>query len=162
MFISPEHAYLFSFYEQATVPYTGEALCHMLCSLFGIYLVLTDQVEASLESLGRACVFIYSIIGAGIGINYLFHQSLFGMDPYGNYSIYMIDIFGSFPATLAAYLVGVLLVLILGLQSAHLLKAVCRRIYREEDVAEGEDTANEACASLEDGKNEKIAEEITE
>ena len=99
--------------------------------------MLTDQVEASFESWGKACIFLYSIIGAGIGINYLFHQSLFGMDPYGNYSIYMLDIFGSFPATLAAYLVGVLLVLTLGLQSTHLLKTVCNRIHRDESEKNG-------------------------
>ena len=36
------------------------------------------------------------------------------MNPYGQYGIYFIDIFGSFGATLIAYYVGVLLVLTIG------------------------------------------------
>ena len=128
MFLSPEHAYLFSFYEKATPTYTAEALCHMICSLFGVYLVLTHQVKAEFETWINAIKFIYPIITVGVIFNAVFHERLFGMDPYGNYSIYMIDIFGSFHATLAAYCIGVLLVLTVGLQTARLLDRLTTRI----------------------------------
>lgn len=59
---------------------------------------------------------MYSVIGFGVILNYFFHTRNFGMDPYGDYTIYMIDIFGSFEATLVAYLLGVLVVLTLGMQ----------------------------------------------
>jgi hypothetical protein len=121
MLISPEHAYLFNFYAEAKPTYTGEALCHMICSLLGIYLILTRQVKANFETWVKSIKFIYPIILGGVIFNAVFHQRLFGMDPYGRYSIYMIDIFGSFEATFAAYLLGVLVVLTLGLHSGRLL-----------------------------------------
>ncbi len=130
MFISPEHAYLFNFYNQASLYHTAEALCHMLCSLFGIYLVLTEQIKADFKHWIKSIVFMYSIITIGVGINYVFHQSLFGMDPYGNYSIYMIDIFGSFEATIFAYYTGVLVVLTLGMQSAYIWKRIADRLHK--------------------------------
>ena len=43
------------------------------------------------------------------------------MDPYGDYAIYFIDIFGTFEATLIAYLLGVLVILILGLEGGFLM-----------------------------------------
>ncbi|MBQ7387068.1 MAG: hypothetical protein IJW03_02765 [Clostridia bacterium] len=121
MLISPEHAYLFNFYEEAKPTYTAEALCHMICSLYGIYLILTRQVKPDFDSWIKAIKFLYPIILTGVVFNAIFHQKLFGMDPYGDYSIYMIDIFGSFTATFIAYLLGVLLVLTLGLQVGRLL-----------------------------------------
>lgn len=124
MFISPEHAYLFNFKDQAPRDYTAEALCHMICSLFGAYLMLTRQVKPCYESWIKAIKFIYCIITGGVIFNLLMHERLFGMDPYGRYSIYMIDIFGSFEATLVAYYLGVLLVLTLGLQVGHILNKI--------------------------------------
>ena len=116
LFISPEHAYLFDYRTEASVVYTGEALCHMWASLFGIYLILTGQVKLNFQSWGRALVFMYSVIGFGVFLNFFFHRSNFGMDPYGDYSIYFFDIFGTFEATLIAYLLGVLTVLTIGMQ----------------------------------------------
>lgn len=133
MFISPEHAYLFSFSTEASLHHTAEALCHMICSLFGIYLVLTEQVKADFLHWIKSMVFLYSIITVGVGINYVFHESLFGMNPYGDYSIYMIDIFESFEATAMAYYVGVLLVLTLGMQACHLFKTVADKIHAPEE-----------------------------
>lgn len=132
MFISPEHAYLFKFYEEAKPTYTGEALCHMICSLFGIYLILTRQVKTDFSTWIKAIKFIYPIIFTGVIFNAIFHQKLFGMDPYGNYSIYMIDIFGSFAATFVAYLLGVLLVLTLGLQFGRLLDNLSEQVHKKQ------------------------------
>ena len=114
LFISPEQAYLVSFYTEATVLYTGEALCHMWAALFGLYLILTKQVELSSRTWVRAITFMYTIIGFGVLLNLCFHTSFFGMDPYGDYGIYFLDIFGTFEATLIAYLLGVLTVLSIG------------------------------------------------
>jgi hypothetical protein len=49
------------------------------------------------------------------------------MDPYGNYSIYMIDILGSFEATLIAYLVGVFGTLVVGMLVCHFFDWLCRK-----------------------------------
>ena len=121
LYISPEYAYLFNFNDQANFLYASEVLCHMICSLFGVYLVLTGQVKTDFSHWWRSLAFTYSIVGYGVVLNFLFHKRNFGMDPYGNYSIYFVDIFGSFWATLVAYLVGILLVLTIGLQAMHLL-----------------------------------------
>ena len=120
-FISPEHAYLFSFKQEANLNYTAEAACHMICSLFGLYLIITKQVEPNFKGWIRSMIFIYSIITMAVGLNYIYHRDYFGMNPYGNYKIYMIDIFGSFEATLAAYYFGIMVVLLLGVQFGRLI-----------------------------------------
>ena len=127
MYISPEHAYLFSFNEQANLVYTSEAACHLICSLFGFYLVLTGQIKTDLRHWLYSIAFTFSIIGFGVFLNFVFHKDFFGMNPYGNYSIYFLDIFGSFWATLFAYVVGVLLVLTIGMQVAYLLQRIATK-----------------------------------
>ena len=126
LFISPEYAYIFNYRTDASVLYTGEALCHMLASLFGIYLILTRQVKLDFQSWLRSLAFMYSVIGFGVFLNVFFHTNNFGMDPYGNYAIYFLDIFGTFEATLLAYLLGVLTVLTLGLEVGYLLERMLR------------------------------------
>lgn len=117
LFLSPQNHYISSPNTEANLVYTGEALCHMLASLFGIYLILTKQVTLDFNSWCKALFFLYVIIWWGVLLNATFHLSNFGMDPYGNYSIYFIDIFGSFGATLIAYLIGVLLVVTIGMEA---------------------------------------------
>jgi hypothetical protein len=124
LFISPEYAYIFDYHRQATALYTGEALCHMLAALFGIYLILTGQVKLNFQSWWRSIVFMYAVIFFGVFLNYFFHTRNFGMDPYGNYAIYFLNIFGSFEATLIAYLFGVLTVLTVGLEVGYLLERI--------------------------------------
>lgn len=53
------------------------------------------------------------------------------MDPYGDYTIYMIDIFGSFEATLVAYLLGVLLVLTIGMEIGYLFFKLVESTHEE-------------------------------
>lgn len=121
LMISPEHAYLFNYNIEANFVYTSEAACHLVVGLFGIYLVLSGQVKPSFRSWKRAIICTYSIIGFGVFLNYVFHKQYWGMNPYGSSKIYMIDLFGSHEATLAAYLAGVLIVLTVGMQSMYLL-----------------------------------------
>lgn len=122
MLISPEQAYLFSFNERASFLYASEALCHMVCSLFGLYLILSGQVRLNIRYWIKSMVFLYSIISFSVFLNFVFHKNFFGMDPYGNYAIYWVNIFGSFWATLVAYYLGILVVLTLGLQSGYLIE----------------------------------------
>ncbi len=117
LLISPQHAYIFNYKTEASLLYASEAACHLLASLYGAYLILTKQVKCDFIHWKRAIICLYSVIGFGLVLNYVFHLRYFGMDPYGDYTIYMIDIFGSFEATLAAYLMGVMLVLTLGMQA---------------------------------------------
>lgn len=127
MYVSPEYAYLFGFNHEANFLYTSEAVCHMLTSLFGIYLIVTGQVRVEIKTPLKAVVFMYLVIGFGVFLNFVFHKSHFGMDPYGDYSIYMIDIFGSFEATFIAYLIGVFLVLLLGMQAGSLVEKISKK-----------------------------------
>lgn len=124
MLITPEHAYLFNFDQEATFYLTSEAICHLVCSLYGFFLILTGKVKADFSHWGKSCIFLYSFIGLGVALNFIFRKDYFGMTPYGNYRIYMIDIFGSFYATLFAYLAGVMLVLTVGMQVGKLLEHV--------------------------------------
>ena len=132
MMISPEHAYLFSFNEDASFLYTSEAACHMLCAVFGIYLVMSGQVKPNFTQWIKSIVFMYCIISFGVFLNFVFHRRFFGMDPYGEYAIYFLDIFGSFTTTLIAYYLGVLLVLTLGMQ----LCAFLDKMTKKHDKAE--------------------------
>lgn len=135
MYASPEYEYMFTFRREADFLYTSEALCHMLCSLFGVYLVLTNQVKATFSSWIKSIVFMYSFITFGVFLNFVFHKGFFGMDPYGDYSIYMIDIFGSFEATLVAYYIGVLLVLTIGMQVNGGLEKLSSKLHLIEPLA---------------------------
>ena len=94
----------------------------MHASLFGIYLFMTRQVKADFKHWVKAIVFLLSLITFGVFLNYVFHKRFFGMNPYGSYSIYFLDIFHSFPLTLFAYYMGVVLVLTLGLQLGVILE----------------------------------------
>ena len=106
---------------------------------------------------------MFSVIGFGLFLNYVFHMSNFGMDPYGNYTIYMIDIFGSFEATLAAYLLGVVLVITLGLQIGYLFFKLVESTHEEAQDNASSLSAEAATAyPTEEGCVEKSAEEGTE
>ena len=116
MLISPQYAYLFNFTTMAGGDYFFDALAHLNCSLFGMYLVLTGQVKLTYKNFVRAVIFMYSVITFGVILNYLFGTNFFGMCPYGGYSIYMFNLFEEYWATLLAYYLGVMLVLYLGFE----------------------------------------------
>lgn len=153
--LSPEFSYIFNFNTEATLVYTAEASCHLIASLYGIYLIISGQVACDFKHWLMSIICMFSVIGFGVAQNYIFHTSNFQMDPYGNYSIYMIDIFGSFGATLAAYLLGVMLVLTFGMQCGYLLNKSVSKIHiehlgkrsadeiKEEDAADEADTAEQ-------------------
>ena len=146
MLITPEHAYLFNFDQEATFYLTSEAICHLICSLYGVFLVLCGKVKADFKHWIQSMIFLYTFIGVGVILNFIFHKDHFGMDPYGGYRIYMIDIFGSFYATLFAYLAGVMIVLTAGMQIAKLLEHVTvdRDIHAAKMIEESlPDTTNE-------------------
>ena len=138
LMISPEHAYIFSSNIEANLIYAGEAACHLLASVYGFYLIISGQVKCNVKSLGKALVCMYSVITFGVILNFLFHTNNFGMDPYGGASIYMLDIFGSFEATLVAYYLGVLLVLTLGMQIGYGVQRLVEKVNAEDSLENGE------------------------
>lgn len=145
LMISPQHAYIFNYNIEATFIYASEAACHLIASLYGVWLIISGQVECSTRSLGRSVSCMYLVIGYGVFLNYFFHTRNFGMDPYGNFSIYMLDILGSFEATLLAYLLGVLVVLFIGIQVGNGLKKLVDSFHEEtpREIPEGENKENE-------------------
>ena len=114
LYISPAADYFSSMRQNTTFMYIAEASCHLAMALYGFYLILVDRVKLTLKNFLKAVTFVYSAVGFGVFLNWCFHLSNFGMDMYGNYSIYFIDIFGSFAATFIAYLVGILATITLG------------------------------------------------
>lgn len=144
MLLSPEYVYLFGFHREASLLYTSEAACHLICALFGIYLVLSGQVNADFKHWAKSLAFIYTVIGTSVLLNYIFHRDYFGMDPYGDYSIYMIDIFGSFGATLLAYFAGIALTITVGWQSIRFLDTFTAKFFHiatEEELMEEAENA---------------------
>ena len=114
LYISPGADYFSNFVYTPKFLHISEATCHLGMALYGFYLVLADKVKINFKSFGKAALFIYASIAFGVFLNWCFHLGNFGMDMYGNYSIYFLDIFGSFEATFIAYLVGVLATILLG------------------------------------------------
>lgn len=121
LYVSPGAEYFFNFVYRPKFMHISEATCHLIMSLYGFYLILSNKVKINFKSLGKAALFIYASIAFGVFLNWCFHLGNFGMDMYGNYSIYFLDIFGSFQATFIAYLFGVFATILLGFLSAILL-----------------------------------------
>ncbi len=155
MLISPERAYLFSFDEQADFLYASEALCHMIMALFGMYLILSKQVEINMKDLLKSMTFVYSVVGFGVALNYIFHKDFFGMAPYGDYAIYGMRLFGSFETTLIGYCLGILVVLVFGLQAGWALKRLMKHKYEKIGESLSEQTKALEPANLE---TENVAE----
>ena len=128
LMISPEHAYIFSFNTEASFHYTAEAACHLLASVYGFYLIISGQVKCDFKNWLKSVICMYSVITFGVILNFLFHTDHFQMDPYSGASIYMIDIFGSFWVTLAAYYLGVMLVLTLGMQAGYGIQRLVEKV----------------------------------
>ncbi len=114
MYISPGAEYFLNYTQAADFILVSEAVCHLSMSLYGFYLVLAKKVPVDWKSYGKAILFVYASIGFGVFLNWCFHLGTFGMDMYGDYSIYFLDIFGSFEVTFVAYLVGVLATITMG------------------------------------------------
>ena len=114
LYISPGFSYFVSHNYTANFMHVSEAVCHLAMSLYGFYLILSNKVKLRWENFGKSIVFIYTAIGFGVFLNWCFHLGNFGMDMYGDYSIYFLDIFGSFEITFVAYLLGVLATLTMG------------------------------------------------
>lgn len=132
LFISPEVEFLFNYHQDAKFIHVSEAICHLIMSLYGFYLILSEKVKLELKSYGKALAFIYASIGFGVFLNWCFHLSNFGMDMYGNYSIYFLDIFGSFEATLLAYITGVLFTITAGFLIGILLDRISTHKKKED------------------------------
>ena len=113
-FVSPEVEYLANFHQTAKPIHVTEAACHTIMGLYGFYLLLSGKVKLGKATYRRALVFTYSVITFGLFLNFFFHRSYFGMNMHGDYSIYFMDLFGSFEVTLIAYLFGVFFTLTVG------------------------------------------------
>lgn len=127
LIVSPGHSYINGNNDAASFGFATEAASHLVASLYGIFLIISGQVKCNAKNLKKAALFMYAVIGIGVGANYLFRFDNFGMNPYGDYSIYMIDIFNSFEATLIAYLLGVFAVLTFGMQFGRLIAMTAKK-----------------------------------
>ena len=126
--ISPEYVVIFNYKPEATFAYATEAMCHLVSSLFGIYLIITDQVKPTFSTWIKSMVFLLGSITFGVILNLILDTKCFNMNP-TDYRIYMLEIFGSFEATLAAYYLGVILVLTLGMQTGYVWKKIVDKIH---------------------------------
>ena len=115
LFISPEYVVLFDYSTEANFVYASEATFHMIAALFGIYLILTHQVECSFGNWLRSIAFMFASITFGVILNLILDTDCFNMNP-NHYGIYMLDIFKDYETTRLAYYLGVFLVLTLGMQ----------------------------------------------
>lgn len=155
MIISPEYDYVFNFRTEATFVYASEAVCHLICALFGIFLILSKQVKADFNHWVKSVVFTLSIITFGVILNFIYHRSYFGMDPYGNAKIYMLDLFDGFWPTLIAYYFGVVMVLTVGMQVGNMLEKATAKFFEHE-------SANAALSAPSVSTDEQVEIQVTE
>lgn len=164
MLISPEFDYIFNFNTQATFLNASDILCHMVCSLFGIYLILSKQVKPDFNHWLKSVIFTLSIITFGVILNFIYHRNYFGMNPYGTAMIYMLDLFSGFWPTLVAYYFGVVMVLTVGMQVGSLLEKATAKIIEHENAgagvseSEGESDESGEMPEAEQGDAKKEAE----
>lgn len=150
MFVSPEVEYLFNYHQNAKFIHASEAACHLIMGIFGFYLILSDKVKLTRKTLAKGCAFIYLSIGFGVFLNFFFHRSFFGMDMYGNYSIYFMDFFGSFEVTLIAYLLGVLFTMLSGYEVGKFIDWLSREIHSHNQSGETLSLAVETSEAIEE------------
>jgi hypothetical protein len=144
LYISPGEQYFISHVYTATFMHISEAACHLIMALYGFYLILVGRVKLTWISFGKAVVFAYASIGFGVFLNWCFHLANFGMNMYGDYSIYFLRIFGSFEVTFIAYLLGVLGTLTLGFLVGIFLDWFSRAKETEKIIIEENATASDA------------------
>ena len=144
LYISPGASYFLDHNHTATFMHISEAACHLVMALYGFYLILVGKVKLTWENFGKSTVFVYTSIGFGVFLNWCFHLANFGMNMYGDYSIYFLDIFGSFEVTFVAYLIGVLGTLILGFLAGIFLDWFSRpKEVEKEEEQKGEEEAEQ-------------------
>ncbi len=141
--ISPEYVVIFNYKTEATFAYAAEAMCHIWAALFGMYLMITKQVEISFKGWLRSIVFMLSVVSFGVMLNLILDTHCFNMNP-NDYSIYMLDIFGSFGATLAAYYLGIIVVLTLGMQTGYGFTKLVDKIHAHHEAEARENGGKEA------------------
>lgn len=134
MLVSPMEAFLGSYRKEASLLYWLDTLLHLNCSLFGTYLFISGMVKLKYKSLFKGAGLLYSVIILGVMLNFIHHKNYFGMGYYSNYGIYMIRIFETYWASLAAYLLGVALVLMLGFEYGLLLTKLNKANSSKEEV----------------------------
>lgn len=144
LYISPAAEYFSSLRQNTPFVYISEAACHLVMALYGFYLILVGRVKLNLKSFLKAIAFIYSAVIFGVFLNWCFHLSNFGMNMYGNYSIYFLDIFGSFTATFIAYLVGIFATVLLGFLVGTFLDWISRPATKEHEAKEATSGNSEA------------------
>ena len=143
LYISPAAEYFSSLRLNTLFVHIAEASCHLVMALYGFYLILVGHVKLNLKNFLKALTFIYSAVGFGVFLNWCFHLSNFGMNMYGNYSIYFLDIFGSFAATFIAYLIGIFGTVLLGYMAGKLLEWISTPTAKETPKADPQDTEAE-------------------
>ena len=85
--------------------------------------IFSFKTEATFTYATEAMCHILAAL-FGIFLNLVLDTHCFNLNP-NQYSIYMLDIFGTYEATVIAYYFGVILVLTLGMQSGH---ALCKLV----------------------------------
>ena len=152
LYISPGASYFMDHSYTANFMHVSEAACHLVMALYGFYLILINRVKLTWWSFGKATIFVYASIGFGVFLNWCFHLANFGMNMYGDYSIYFLNIFGSFESTFVAYLVGVLGTLILGFLFGIFLDRFSRT--KKAEIVTVEEVADNATDDVADSMTE--------
>ncbi len=91
-----------------------DCAAHVLLSLWGAYLIRSEQVELTPQKAIRGGAIIVSVAALMLILNSIFKTAFFGLSVYGDHNIYNIKIFESGVVSILVYFVGLCLVLCLG------------------------------------------------
>jgi len=93
--------------------YVIDIICHTLFSLYGVYLVRSEQVDIDIKHSLISSAIILVVALFMLALNAIFHTHFFGLSLYGDHSIYSLIFLDS--AALSVLLYFVLLVVALGI-----------------------------------------------
>jgi hypothetical protein len=106
-----------------------DAFNHLLFSLFGIYLVKTNQTHNEVSKQIISGTLIVGVAFIMLVLNLIFRTSFFGLSLYGNHNIYNFVICESSLLSALVYFTGLIIVLFSGL----MYKEMINKIYKSLD-----------------------------
>lgn len=100
-------------------------IAHFTLSLFGIYLIRSEQVKATKKGFFISGALIYGIVGFMMLLNLIFDTSYFGLSLNGKHNIYNNVIVDNSYLSALIYCIGLLCVLLMGVWVSSMASKKC-------------------------------------
>lgn len=99
-----------------------DVAAHVVLSLYGVYLVESEQVETDVKNVFLSGCIILLVAVVMLALNAIFHTSFFGLSVYGDHNIYGMVLTKDRVLSALLYFTGLCDILLIGNFYLHLLK----------------------------------------